>query len=153
MSIKWTVISKKATLCVQHTILYISLPLFCTTTTWNFQKLFSYTFYVGNVVRVVVHFFSLPLVFTLHWCPLAFLIFSPPLQNDHVVLPQKNVSFVFISCSKSLSPFFSLNFAGLPHTFSFSVFLLLYIDIAPESREILQTFLHSRGTGGGADAG
>ena len=29
----------------------------CTTTTWNFQKLLSYTFYGGNVLRVVVHFF------------------------------------------------------------------------------------------------
>ena len=37
--------------------LYISLPLFCTTTTWNLQKLLSYTFYGGNVVRVLVHFF------------------------------------------------------------------------------------------------
>ena len=50
-------ISRKATLHVQHTFLYISLPLFCTTTTWNFQKLLSYTFYGGNVVRVLVHFF------------------------------------------------------------------------------------------------
>ena len=35
----------------------------------------------------------------------------------------------FISRSNSLSPFFSLSFAGLPPTFSFSpsVFLLLYI--------------------------
>ena len=39
---------------------------------------------------------------------------------------KKNVSFVFISRSKSLSPFFSLTFAGLPPTF-FSVFLLLFI--------------------------
>ena len=31
------VISKKATLHMQHTFLYISLPLFCTTTTWNFR--------------------------------------------------------------------------------------------------------------------
>ena len=38
--------------------LYISLPLFCTTTTWNFQKLLSYTFCKGNVVRVLVHFCS-----------------------------------------------------------------------------------------------
>ena len=38
--------SKKATLHVQHTFLYISLPLFCTTT----------TFFGGNVVRVLVHF-------------------------------------------------------------------------------------------------
>ena len=50
-------LAKKATLHVQHTFLYISLPLFCTTTTWNFQKLLSYTFYGGNVVRVLVHFF------------------------------------------------------------------------------------------------
>ena len=28
-------ISQKATLHVQHTFLYISLPLFCTTTSWN----------------------------------------------------------------------------------------------------------------------
>ena len=28
-------IGKKATLHVQHTFLYICLPLFCTTTTWN----------------------------------------------------------------------------------------------------------------------
>ena len=42
-----------------------------------------------------VTFFSLPLIFSLRWWPLAFLIFSPPLQNFHVVLPTKNVSFVF----------------------------------------------------------
>ena len=43
-------------------------------------------------------FFSLPLIFILHWWPLAFLILSPPLQNCDVVLPttiKKNVSFVF----------------------------------------------------------
>ena len=39
-------ISKKTTLNVQHTFLYISLPFFCTTTTRNFQKHPSYTFYV-----------------------------------------------------------------------------------------------------------
>ena len=37
--------------------LYISLPLICTTRTWNFQKRLSYMFYGGNVVRVLVHFF------------------------------------------------------------------------------------------------
>ena len=52
---KQALISKKATLHVQHTFLYISLPLFCTTTTWNFQKLLSYTFYGGNVARVLAH--------------------------------------------------------------------------------------------------
>ena len=50
-------ISKKATLHVHHTFLYISLQLFCTTTTWNLLKLLSHTFYWGNVVRFLVHFF------------------------------------------------------------------------------------------------
>ena len=40
-------------------------------------------------------FFSLPLIFSLHWWLLAFLILSPPLQNFHVVLPTKNDSFLF----------------------------------------------------------
>ena len=42
-------------------------------------------------------FFNLlPLIFILHWWPLAFLILSPPLQNFDVVLPtKKHVSFVF----------------------------------------------------------
>ena len=33
----------------------------------NNVKLLSYTFYGQNVVHVIVHFFSLPLIFTLHW--------------------------------------------------------------------------------------
>ena len=49
------------------------------------------------LVRVPVHFFSLPLIFTLHWWPLAFLILSPSLQNFNVVLPTKKVSFRFLS--------------------------------------------------------
>ena len=56
--------------------------------------------------------FSLPLIFTLHWWPLAFLILSPLLQSFHVVLPTKNMSPLF---------FFSLSFAGLPPTFPFSL--------------------------------
>ena len=47
--------------------------------------------------RVPVHFFSLPLIFTLHWWPLAFLILSPPLQNFHAVLPTKKCMFCFLS--------------------------------------------------------
>ena len=39
-------VSKITTLHMQHTFLYISSPLFCTTTTRNFQKLPGYTFYV-----------------------------------------------------------------------------------------------------------
>ena len=89
-------IAKKKQLCTCSTLfLYISLPLFCTTTTWNFQKLF----YGGNVVRVLVHFFSLPLIFSLHWWPLAL---SPPLQNFHVVLPTKKCLLCFLSLALDL---------------------------------------------------
>ena len=66
-------------------------------------------------------FFSLPLSFTLHWWSLAFLILSPPLQNFHVVLPTKKMSPLFF-----LSPFFTLNFAGLPPT---SLFLCLSLAL------------------------
>ena len=55
-------------------------------------KLLSYTFYGGNVVCVPVRFF-LKLSFTPLW-PLAFLNFSPPLQNFQIFLPTKFVSFV-----------------------------------------------------------
>ena len=73
------------------------------------------------MVRVLVHlFFTFYLAFD--WWPLAFLILSPPLQNFHVVLPTKKISPLSLSlCPKSVSPFFSLSFAGLSPTFSFSL--------------------------------
>ena len=52
-------------------------------------------------------FFSLPLIFTLHWWPLAFLILSPPLQNFQVVVPTKNVAIVFLSLAVDLCRPFS----------------------------------------------
>ena len=68
-------------------------------------------------------FFSLPLIFTFQWWPLAFLIFSPSLQYFYAVLPMKKCLLCFfVSCSRSLSPFSSLSFAGLPPTFSNSIF-------------------------------
>ena len=48
-------INKKATLYVQHT--FCTFLLFCTTTMWNFQKRPGYTFYGGNFVGFLVHFF------------------------------------------------------------------------------------------------
>ena len=66
------------------------------------------------------NFFSLRLIFTLHWrhfsfCHRRYKIFLLSFQ-------QKNVSFVFfISRFRSLSPFFLLSFAGLPPSSSFSL--------------------------------
>ena len=42
---------------LNHTLLYISLPLFCMTTMWNFQKLLIYMYYGGIVVCVPVHLY------------------------------------------------------------------------------------------------
>ena len=51
------------------------------------------------------------------------LIFSSPLQNFHVVFPTKFCLLCFLSLAVALSLFFSLNFAGLSPTFSFSLSL------------------------------
>ena len=87
----------------------------------RFMEEMSYVFSLPN--------FLLPLIFILHWWSLAFRILSPPLQNFHVALPTKKMSpSFFLSRSRSLSPFFSLSFAGLqPDFLFFSVFLLPYI--------------------------
>ena len=114
-------ISKIATLHVQHTFLCIFLPLFCTTTAWNFQKLLSYTFYEGNVARFLVHFFSTTAHF--HLALVAGCIFhfvTAATKFSCCSFKKKMSPLFFISSSRSLSPFFSLNFAGLPPTFSFS---------------------------------
>ena len=49
---------------------------------------------------------SLPLIFSLHWQPLAVSSLSPPLQNFHVVLPTKSISFVsYLSLQISVALF------------------------------------------------
>ena len=111
---------------MQHTFFFffISLPLSCTTTTQNFQKPF---FYGGNVVRVIVHFFSLPLIFTLHWWPLAFLILSSLLQNFHIGFQQKMSPFFYLSLQISVA-LFPVEFCWpVAYSLFFSVFLLLYV--------------------------
>ena len=97
-------ISKKQ-LCTCSTLfLYISMPLFCTTTSWNLQKLFfmeemsyvfSFTFFTA------AHFHL-----AFNWWRLAFLILSPPLQNFHVVLPTKKC-LLFLSLTLDICRPFS----------------------------------------------
>ena len=82
----------------------------------KFQKRPRYTFYEGNVVHVVVHCFHCRSFF-LRW-PLAFLIFSPPLQI-HVVLPTEK--WLLISRSSSPSLFFQSSFS-FSLSFSFFIF-------------------------------
>ena len=97
-------ISKKTTLHVQHTFFVhffavvlhdhnVKLP-----ETFLWQK-------CRSCSRSL--FFSLPLIFSLHWWPLAFLILSPPLQNFHVVLPTKKCLLCFLSLALDLCRPFS----------------------------------------------
>ena len=93
-------ISRKATLHVQHTFFSLFLcRCFARRTTWNFQKLPGYTFFGGNVVRVLVHFFSLPLIFTL--VAAAISQFLTAATKFHDIPPTK------------MSPFFSISFSVL----------------------------------------
>ena len=73
-------------------------------------------------------FFPLPLIFTSHWWPLAFLILSPRPQNFHVTLPTKKCLFCFLSLALDLCRPFS-RWASLAAAYFhfFSVLLLLYI--------------------------
>ena len=101
---------------------YISLPLFCTTTTWNFQKLVSYTFYGGNIVRVLVPFFFTAAHFLLALVAASISHFVTAATKFSCCSFNKKISpSFFISRSRPLSPFFSFSFAGLPPTFSFSL--------------------------------
>ena len=128
-------ISKKATLHMQHIYGTFLCPCFA-----RLQRKTSRNFLVtrfvdemSNVVRQVFLFTFFHSRSFLSWWPLALLIFSPALQNFHVVLPTKKMSsLLFFSSASSLSLFFSLSFAGLSPTFSvffFSVFLFLYLSI------------------------
>ena len=93
-------VSKKKQLCTCSTLfLYISLPLFCTTSSRNFQKLPSYTFLV---ILWPVHFFFRCRSFSPCW-PLAFLLFLIAAINFQVFLPTKLVSLVFIPRSSFFS--------------------------------------------------
>ena len=101
-------ISKKATLHVQHTF-------FCTFLCRCFSRLrreTSRNFLVTRFMEEMSHvflftLFSLPLIFTLHWWRLAFLILLPPLQNYHVVLPTKKCLICFLSLTLDLCRRFS----------------------------------------------
>ena len=116
-------ISKNATLHVQHPFFSISLLLFCTTTTWNFQELLSYTFFRSL-------FFSLSLIFTLHWWPLAFLILSPPLQNFHVFLPTKKCLLCLFVCFLSLALDLSLPFVRWASLACLLLSLFLHLSLS-----------------------
>ena len=64
--------------------------------------------------------------FSRRW-PLAFLIFSPPLQNFMLFLQQKMSPLFFLSSSSSISPALSLLASRPAFSFSLSLILFLYI--------------------------
>ena len=127
-------ISKKKNLHVRH--VFLSFPCRCFARLQRclvrlkrqtsrlhiiFMEELSYVFtqYFVSCVHVCFYF-SLPLIFSLLTACISHFVSTA--TNFHVVLPTKICLLCFfISRSKSLSPFFSLSFAGLPTTFSFSL--------------------------------
>ena len=108
-----------------------SLPLFRTTTIWNFHKLLSFVFFEGKVVRVLIHFFFTAAHFHLALVATRISPFVTTTTKFSCCYSNKKMSpFFFISRSRSLLLFFSFSFAGLPLTLSFfgAVFLLLFIS-------------------------
>ena len=120
-------ISKKATL--QHTFLICTFLCHCFAQLQRqTSRNFLVTYFMKEISYVILHTFFFTATH-FHLWPLAFLIFSMPLQIFHVVLQQRMSPLFFISRSSSLSLFFSLSFTGLLKptcTFSFSLSLILY---------------------------
>ena len=86
----------KKTICTCSTRFFAFFLPFCTTTTWNFQKLPGYPLNGGNVVRVLVKFFfCFSRRSCLLWWKQAFLIFSPLQQNFMLFLEQKMFPLLF----------------------------------------------------------
>ena len=97
-------ISKKATLHMQHTFF---VHFFAVVFAW-LQLEFSRNFVVTRFMEEMSFtFFSLPLIFTLHWWPLAFLISSLSLQNFHALLPTKKCLLCLLSLALDLCHPFS----------------------------------------------
>ena len=81
----------------------------------------SWDFYGGNVVRVLFHLFLTAAYFHLALVAASISHFVTAATKFSCSSNQKMSPLFFISHSRSLSPFFSLSFAGLPATFSSSL--------------------------------
>ena len=91
-------ISKKATLQVQHTF-FVD---FFAVVLHDYNVKLTETFFMEEIPYVLSFTLFTALIFSLHWWPLAFLILSPPLQNFLVVLPTKKCLLCFLSLALDL---------------------------------------------------
>ena len=109
-------ISKNTSLHVQH----LFFVHFFAVVLYDNVKLPSYAFYGGNVVRVFFFrllFFFLPLIFTLVAARISHFVTAATKFSCR----SSNNKWLLISRSSSMLLFFSLSFAGLSPTFSFSL--------------------------------
>ena len=110
-------ISKNTSLHVQHIFFFVN---FFAVVLHDNVKLPSYAIYGGNVVRVFfVYFFFYCRSFS-PWWPLGFLI-NFCHRRYKIFMSFFNNKWLLISRSSSMLLFFSLSFAGLSPTFSFSL--------------------------------
>ena len=112
-------ISKKATLHVQHTFFCTFLCCQCET---------SINFLVTLLMEEMSYVFSFTCFHCRSFLPCIWLVavgishFVTAATKFSSCSSNKKMSLLFLTCrSRSLSPFFSLSFAGLTPTFSFSL--------------------------------
>ena len=84
-----------------------SLPLYCTTTIWNFHKLLSFVFFEGKVVRVLVHFFFTAAHFHLALVATRISPFVTTTTKFSCCYSNKKMSPFFLSLVLDLCCFFS----------------------------------------------
>ena len=118
-------ICKKATLHVQHTFLYISLPLFCSTTTWTSRNVLVTRFM--RKCRTSYSLFLLPLIFTLVAANISHFLTAAtkfPCSYSNI-----KCLFCFYLSLHLFVAFFNVELRWPAAYFLFfSVFLLLYIS-------------------------
>ena len=117
------VISKKATLHVKHTFFYTFFCRCFAPLKRETSRNFLVTRFMEEMSYVFLFTFFLCRSFSPRW-PLAFLIFSPPLQNFMLFLQQKMPPLFFLSRSSSFS-----RWASLACHLTFSVSLSSFFSI------------------------
>ena len=126
-------ISKKATLHVQHTFLYISLPLFCTTT----------TFYGGNVARFLVDYFFTAAHFHLALVATSISHFVTAATEFSCCSSKKKCLLCFLSLALDLCRPFSrwvslaCRLLSFSLSFSCSIFQICHVDVTVNLSSIL----------------
>ena len=100
---------------------------------WRKYRTFSYSFFFSPLCSP--------------WCPLVFLIFPPPLQNSHVVLPTKKCLLCLLSLALAVCRSFSrwTSLACRPHSLFLCLSLALYSKSVDMTNNLSLIYRFSQG--------